>query len=241
MTQALAATNGRQERANEIQAWFNRLRDMLRDIYEDPTLELDFDEETYRFSIHEEGREPFDFNEASDGFSAILDMPVGLILRMVRKNGRATTFDIPGITLIDEIEGHLHLSLQWKALPMLTGLFPNMQFIVTTHSPFVVSSLAPAVVYDLDSKVLVKDGLAQGTYVSIAQGCFNVDGLSAELRTICDRYRELVEMTEPGDAELIEARELELYLDEIPDYLTLGISTEYQRLKLELRNKVVGQ
>ena len=43
-----------------------------------------------------------------------------------------------------------------------------------------------------------------------------------------------------SEGELLEAGELEIYLDEIPDYLAPGIATEYQRMKLELRNKVAG-
>lgn len=241
MTQALAATGGRQERADEIQRWFDRLRDILREIYEDPTLTIEFDEETYRFSICEEGREPFDFNEASDGFSAILDIVVGLILRMVKKNGRATTFDMPGVALIDEVENHLHISLQKRVLPILAGLFPNVQLIVTTHSPFVLSSMDMAVVYDLETQALVRDGLAGNTYESIVEGYFNVDALSAKLRERYDRYRELSQKDGLGDDEFLEALELEVYLDEIPDYLDLGITTEYQRLKLELHNKVVDR
>jgi hypothetical protein len=240
MTQALSAANGRQGRADEIQRWFDRLRDIMRDIFEDPTLTLEFDEETYEFSICEQGREPFGFNDASDGFSAILDIVLGLILRMVKRNGRATTFDVPGIALVDEVEGHLHPSLQKRVLPILTGLFPNVQFIVTTHSPFVLSSLDSAVVYDLESKTLVSGGLAGNTYESIVEGYFNVDVLSGELRQKYDRYKELCAKNELSEGELLEASELEIYLDETPDYLAPGIATEYQRMKLELRNKVAG-
>lgn len=241
MTQALAATNGRQGRADEIQRWFDRLRDILRDIYEDPTLTLEFDEETYEFTICEQGRAPFGFNEASDGFSSILDVVLGLMLRMVKKYERATTFDMPGIALIDEVENHLHLSLQKRVLPILTGLFPNIQFIVTTHSPFVLSSLDSAVIYDLESQALVEDGLAGNTYESIVEGYFNVDALSVELRRKYDRYLELAARDRLEDDEYPEVCELELYLDEIPDYLAPGIATEYQRAKLELHNKVVDE
>lgn len=171
-------------------------------------------------------------------FSSILDIVLGLMLRMVKKNGRATTFDMPGIALVDEVENHLHLSLQKRVLPILTGLFPNIQFIVTTHSPFVLSSLDSAVVYDLESKTLVSGGLAGNTYESIVEGYFNVDALAKELRERFDRYQTLATKECLSDDEFLEARELEFYLNEIPDYLELGLTTEYQRLKLELHGKV---
>lgn len=241
MTQALAASGNKQEQAEEIQKWFDRIRDILREIYEDPALSLSFDENTFRFSIETQGREPFDFNEASDGFSAVLDVIVDLMLRMAKRNGRATNFDMPGIALVDEIENHLHLSLQRRVLPILVGLFPNVQFVVTTHSPFVLSSLGNAVVYDLETNTLVKEGLAGNTYESIVEGYYSVDALSEELRQKYDRYRELAAKDHLGDDEFLEARNLELYLDEVPDYLALGITTEYQRIKLELHNKVVNR
>lgn len=43
--------------------------------------------------------------------------------------------DIKGIVVIDEIELHLHSSLQREVLPKLIALFPKVQFIITTHSP----------------------------------------------------------------------------------------------------------
>lgn len=43
--------------------------------------------------------------------------------------------DITGIVVIDEIELHLHTQLQREVLPKLLALFPNIQFVVTSHSP----------------------------------------------------------------------------------------------------------
>ena len=46
-----------------------------------------------------------------------------------------------GIVLIDEIELHLHPEWQKKILPTLSKIFPNIQFIITTHSPLVLSEI----------------------------------------------------------------------------------------------------
>ena len=46
-----------------------------------------------------------------------------------------------GVVLIDEIELHLHPGWQRKIVPLLTKTFPNIQFILTTHSPQVISSV----------------------------------------------------------------------------------------------------
>lgn len=116
---------------------------------------MKFDDETFQFSICESGREPFDFNTMSSGYAAVFDIINDLIIRMEAQSGLRTEFDMEGIVLVDEIETHLHLELQKKILPVLTGLFPNIQFIITTHSPFVLSSLDNAVIYDLENKMLL--------------------------------------------------------------------------------------
>ncbi len=55
-----------------------------------------------------------------------------------------------GVILIDEIELHLHPSWQRRIISSLTDIFPNCQFIVTTHSPQVVSHVKPERVYVLE-------------------------------------------------------------------------------------------
>ncbi|SDB36520.1 AAA family ATPase [Butyrivibrio sp. INlla16] len=50
---------------------------------------------------------------------------------------RKTIDDIEGIVLIDEIDKHLHIKIQREVLPKLIGLFPKIQFVLSTHSPFV--------------------------------------------------------------------------------------------------------
>lgn len=44
-------------------------------------------------------------------------------------------------------------------MPLLTTVFPNIQFIVTAHSPFILNSLENVVIYDLEKRLLVENGL----------------------------------------------------------------------------------
>ena len=107
-TQAFAQTSGRQERAGEIEAWFQRFVDILRQIYKDDSLELYFDIETYQFSIRMDNREPFDFNTMSAGYAAVFNIISNLLMRIqVQQN-----YNMEGLVLIDEIETHLHVELQ---------------------------------------------------------------------------------------------------------------------------------
>ena len=68
--------------------------------------------------------------------------------------------------------------MQRNILGLLTTLFPNIQFIVTTHSPFILNSLKDVVIYDLENHMLVENGLADVPYNGIVEGYFNVDGMS---------------------------------------------------------------
>lgn len=233
MTQALAAMNGNSDQVQEIDLWFSQLENILRDIYEDNTLKLQFDANTFEFKICTKGHEPFGFNEASDGFSAILDIVLDIMIRCQVGNSRITDFKKPGIVIIDEIENHLHLKMQRTIMGYLTGLFPNIQFIVTTHSPFILNSIDNAVIYDLENRILVTDGLTNVTYAGIVDSYFNTDELSEKLREKFNRFKYLVREKHLTDEELVEIEKLEIYLDEIPDYLSVGIATEYKRLKLE--------
>lgn len=237
VSQSLYETKGEKERAESIRKWFLDFEGLLREIYEDPCLKLDFDVDTFSFRILPTGREPFSFNEMSDGYSAILDIVVGLILRMEKMQKGQFSFTLPGIVLIDEIETHLHYALQKKVLPFLTTLFPNIQFIVSTHSAFVLNSIPNAVIFDLEQRTLVENGLSDYPYDGIINGYFEVSTLSKSLKEKLEQYRLLTQKAELSDAELAEVSRLETALEELPDYLTPEISAEFHRLQLAFQSR----
>lgn len=237
MTEALAITNGKQEKANKIKAWFDSFQSLLKKVLENDSVQLVFDEDTFKFSIHMNDREPFDFNTLSSGYAAVLDIVADLIIRMEKQLDRMFDFSIPGIVLIDEIETHLHLELQKKIMELLITVFPNIQFIVSTHSPFILNGLENAVIYDLENRVLVKNGLSDVPYGGIVEGYFKSSEMSSILKAKYDRYKELSRKQQLTDEDYDEIADLEMYLNEIPDYLALSITTEYQRLKQQLRDR----
>lgn len=229
-TQAFAQTSGDQQRAREIQNWFDRFEGVLRTIYADESLKLNFDIETFQFTIQQDNREPFDFNSMSMGYAAVFDIVGDLMMRMEKRR----RYDVEGLVLIDEIESHLHVELQKNIVPILMQLFPNIQFVLTTHSPFILNSTPNAVVYDLEKGTLVEEGLTNLPYEGIVEGYFGADLLSQELREKFNEYRTLAQKPDLTDDDCARLAELEMYLDEVPDYLALDFATEYSRLKLEL-------
>lgn len=237
VTEALARNNGNHEKADAIMQWFSAFQELLQRIFDDPSLELIFEEDTFSFSIKEKNREIFDFNTLASGFAAILDIVVDLMMRMMKNTGRSFDFKIPGIVLIDEVETHLHLELQKTILDILTTVFPNIQFIMSTHSPFILNSLQNVVIFDLEKNMIVENGLADIPYSGIVEGYFQSSELSDSLKEKFDRYKMLTSKQHLSDDDLEEIAELEMFLNEIPDYLALGITTEYQRIKMEFENR----
>lgn len=91
-------------------------------------------------------------DQLSDGEKCLLAMVGDIARRLAIAN---PSLDDPlqgeGIVLIDEIELHLYPQWQHKIIPRLTETFPNCQFIVTTHSPQVLSHVQPENIYILQS------------------------------------------------------------------------------------------
>lgn len=95
-----------------------------------------------------QGGQVFRIQELSDGYRTMLALVMDLARRMAVANKHITwpagqsVLHSPGVALIDEVELHLHPSWQQRVLPTLMDIFPNTQFIVTTHSPQVLTSIA---------------------------------------------------------------------------------------------------
>lgn len=237
VTQALSIANGNNDKAQKISEWFLKFEQLLKKIFDNESVRLEFDEEKFKFSIIMDGREPFDFNTLSSGYAAILDIVVDLIIRMEKQTKRTFDFNISGIVLIDEIETHLHLELQKNIMELLTTVFPNIQFVVSSHSPFILNSLNDVVIYDLENNVLVKHGLSDVPYSGIVEGYFNADQLSDELRSKFEEYKKLAQKPQFAEDDYERIADLEMYLNEIPDYLAINITTQYQELKAKIRAK----
>lgn len=88
------------------------------------------------------GESEFILEQASGGVSSIIDLAWQIYMFSTDDNNKFTV-------IIDEIENHLHPSLQREILPNLTEAFPLARFIVSTHSPLVIGSVKNSSVYAL--------------------------------------------------------------------------------------------
>lgn len=233
--QSFARNEGEDEEADKIGEWFKSFENSLKELMNEPDLKLKFDYKNYNFMIIESNKEPYGFNELSDGYSAVLDIVMDLIMRMEKKASRA--YNLEGIVLIDEVETHLHIELQKKIIPFLTSLFPNIQFIVTTHSPFVLNSIDNAVIYDLEKKIKVED-LSGYSYEGIVESYFDIDQYSQEIKDKINRYESLVEKNNKTDEEDDEENELRKYLKNIPKDLAQELYGKFLDIEIKRRTMI---
>lgn len=234
--EALARNEKQDEDADEINAWFRDFEELLRHIYQDDELRLEFNYRDYSFRICTEGKK-FKFTEVSDGFAAVLDIVADLILKMQGEGTLVRSYQKEGIVLIDEIETHLHLALQKVIMPLLTKVFPNIQFIITTHSPFVLSSMPDAVAYDLEHREVLKN-LTEYSYESLAEGYFGVRTQSSYAEMQLDNFRRLLAKEELSDAEKVEIKQLKCEFEKITETLSPLIVGEFRQIVIQNAEKL---
>ena len=114
------------------------------------------------FITHNESGREVKVTHLSDGYKVMLALVMDLARRMavIGKNSPTPPLEAPGIVLIDEIELHLHPAWQQTVLPSLMEIFPNIQFIVSTHSPQIVTSVKP------ENVVILQDGMVKDVEIS---------------------------------------------------------------------------
>lgn len=232
--QSMANNEGCKDDVENIAKWFEGFENILKRLFGDDALKLSFDYKNYVFYIEKtDGR--FPLTDLSDGYSSALDIVADIILKMQDGVNVVRTYDVPGMVFIDEIETHLHLKLQREILPLLTSIFPKIQFVVTTHSPFVLSSVENAVVYDLKNQETITD-LSDYSYEIITEGYFGVKTESDKLRRNIDRLKGLLEKNSRTSIEEDDKNRLVKSFDSLPDMVAPEIKAQYHELMIRYAN-----
>ena len=89
----------------------------------------------------------------ADGYRVTFNWIMDLYARAMRANNVTPSGGIKGILLIDELDQHLHPSMQTDMLPNFSILFPDLQIVTTTHSPLVALGALPEEVIALKRKI----------------------------------------------------------------------------------------
>lgn len=226
-----AKDTGKTWEVEKVENWFKQFETTLRKIFDDESLELIFDRASFNYNIVTKGKGLFNLNQLSDGYAAFLSIVSELMMRMDKKFEVIRPYDLQGIVLIDEVETHLHIDLQKKILPFLTSFFPKIQFIVTTHSPFVLSSIDNAVIYDLEKQERVED-LSDYSYQELVETYFGNDQYSDYVKQKLNEYEVLIQKENRTDGEEDKLYEIRKYFRKLPFFLSPELQLKIQSLEL---------
>ena len=140
--------------------------------------------------------------QLSAGYQAILCMVLELAYRSVLLNPAMENIaaETEGVVLIDEIEMHLHPAWQWKVLKVLQETFPKVQFIISTHSPIVLSSAKNATLYLMKTPNDVS--VLNNVYGYSVNDILTISQKSEQQpKEIEEYYREAERLLDEGDKE----------------------------------------
>jgi predicted ATP-binding protein involved in virulence len=149
--------------------------------------------------LQEENTKEIDFLEnKSDGEKTIISLISDIAYSLTIANSNTENKDFlqgKGVILIDEIEAHLHPKWQREIIPLLTQLFPNIQFFITTHSPQVVASVSSENIFVCEGfqfeKIHTK---SKGTDTNtLLKHVFGVDERPKKYAKLSTKFDELVE------------------------------------------------
>jgi predicted ATP-binding protein involved in virulence len=142
-----------------------------------------------RLLIDKDGHS-FDLSQLSDGERSFLALICDLGRRLALANPELSNpLEGAGVALVDELELHLHPKWQREVRDKLLTTFPNVQFIATTHSPFIIQSMKPGELINLDP-----DEFAEYSDRSIEDISENVMGVDLPQKS--KRYQEMMKAAE---------------------------------------------
>ena len=114
------------------------------------------------------------FEDLSDGYLRLVNTVMDLAFRCSIMNrplySMETCERTEGVVCIDEIDDHLHPSLQAKVIKALQRTFPKLQFIISTHAPMVMTS-----VEDTAENAVLRLGYADGNYFNEQISTYGLD------------------------------------------------------------------
>ncbi len=106
--------------------------------------------------VEKDGKE-LDVNQLSQGEKSLLALVGDIARRLAILNPSLdNALEGEGVVMIDEVDLHLHPKWQHDLVDKLVKTFPNVQFILTTHSPHIISDRSDILVYALDNGELIQ-------------------------------------------------------------------------------------
>lgn len=157
------------------------------------------------------------YDMMSAGFKAMINIVAEIAYRCIELNGflgENAVKQTPGIVMIDELDLYLHPHWQQHVLADLQEAFPKFQFIVTTHSPFIVQSVKKGNVISLDG-VRVDTDPQMRNIEDIIYTEMQTEPRHSKYKNMLNMAEEYYQLVKGGKGNTSEAEQVKKRLDEI--------------------------
>jgi len=231
------------ESRHTLEAVKNAITGCIEDA-ENAWWDIEKDEFLIDITIKGQPRQELPFSLLSDGYRNMLAMVGDMAYRAAVLNphlGEGAAAETPGVVLIDEIDLHLHPAWQMNVIRNLMHTFPSVQYMATTHSPFMIQSLygeEGVQVWDLaKSGPVAMDTMSIEDIVEEAQGV-EVPQRSRryqEMMTVAEKYYKLLEKAESAESE--ELKKLKEQLDQLSERFSDDVA---YHAYLKMRRQAAG-
>ena len=188
-----------------------------------------------RMSVDKDG-ETITFNQLSDGEKNMIAMIGDIVRRLSLANPKMKNpLNGEGVILIDEIDLHLHPSWQRVIITKLTEVFPNCQFILTTHSPQILSHVRAKHIFLLKQEnsnvTVIKPTESYGMTIDrVVELIMDQDARPSETKKKLNDLYELIERDKIEEAKEI-LKELKTYLKTDSDILRAEMLIRKKEMK----------
>lgn len=136
----------------EYEMFKNIVAAFMKEINELENIPMIYYSPQFKELIYKEENEEMPISKLSAGYQSLLWMIMDIAYRVCMLNPELESRkQLTGIVLIDEIDMHLHPKWQWNVIEALRQTFENVQFIIATHSPIVISASKDANIVLLDN------------------------------------------------------------------------------------------
>ena len=234
---------GTMEKIHQLQAVENAICQCFAKISGCCQVSSSFDLDTHRIVMEyvdgEDTKCRFALNEMSDGYKNTLSMIGDIAYRMAVLNpqlGEGVLEETPGIVLIDEVDLHLHPQWQQSILGDLQRIFPKVQFIVTSHAPEIINSVAKEKIRILDfGKVYLPMEQTYGRDAnSILREVMQVGERPAEIQKIISEFYHFID-----DGKIAEAESCLNKLEKIiggtdPEISSARVTIDFEKMQEEM-------